>query len=356
MNPPAGTSGTIAITFSGTVANGIVAGARNFANVDQTTPLGTPGSANGSSTASSVTLTGLNGNELIFDNLFQGASSSSQTLTVGQAQTQQWNQFVSNTAASASIEEATGNSVTMSWTAASSSYWAIVAVPLNPASTTPPVQFTINATAGSNGAITPSGAVVVNQAGNQTFSITPSGGYAVDDVLVDGSSIGAVTSYTFSNVQSDHTITASFEPLQTFTIMASAGANGSISPSGSVSVQQGAIQIFNMTPASGYRVSDVLVDGSSVGAVPSYQFNNVQGNHSIAVSFEVLPPNSIIYLGQVGSVTNNSAGTSLALPLTSPVSAGTTLIVGFASRGASTYNQPTSPMQPAISIALHLLE
>src|SRR5262249_16852403 len=51
----------------------------------------------------------------------------------------------------------------------------------------------------------------------------------------------------------------------TFTITASAGANGSISPSGSVVVTQGANQTFTITPNSCYHVSDVLVDGSSVG-------------------------------------------------------------------------------------------
>ena len=71
----------------------------------------------------------------------------------------------------------------------------------------------------------------VNYGANQTFSHHPGGHYHVADVLVDGVSVGAVTSYTFTNVTANHTIAASFA-IDTFTITASAGANGSISPSG----------------------------------------------------------------------------------------------------------------------------
>src|SRR5439155_10217865 len=61
-----------------------------------------------------------------------------------------------------------------------------------------------------------------------------------------------------------------------FTIDASAGANGSISPSGAVAVSPGANQSFTITPNACYHVADVLVDGSSVGAVPTFTFSNVQ--------------------------------------------------------------------------------
>jgi len=70
-----------------------------------------------------------------------------------------------------------------------------------------------------------------------------------------------------------------------WTITASAGANGSISPSGAVAVAQGASQGFTMTANTGFHVSYVLVDGASVGAVTSYTFTNVTANHTIAASF-----------------------------------------------------------------------
>ena len=74
----------------------------------------------------------------------------------------------------------------------------------------PPVTYTITATAGANGSISPNGAVTVNHGSNQQFTITPNTGYHIDDVMVDGSSVGAVSSYTFNNVTAGHTITASF--------------------------------------------------------------------------------------------------------------------------------------------------
>jgi hypothetical protein len=147
-------------------------------------------------------------------------------------------------------------------------------------------QYTIAATAGANGSISPSGTVMVNQGTDQTFTIAPNSGYHVADVKVDGSSVGVVTAYTFHNVISNHTIEASFAlNIITYTITATAGANGIIVPSGTVAVNQGADQTFTVTPNSGYHVADVKVDGASVGAVTLYPFTNVTANHTIEVVF-----------------------------------------------------------------------
>ena len=201
----------------------------------------------------------------------------------------------------------------------------------------------------------------VNWNGGKTFTITPNAHYHVADVLVDGSSVGAVTSYTFSNVTANHTISATFA-IDTYTITPSAGANGTISPAGvqtvnwngsqaftitpsahyhvadvlvdgivgrcrdALHVQQrrrephdqrdlrdrhvhdhaerrrqrldlagrrrrpsttGASKTFTITPTTHYHVADVLVDGSSVGAVGSYTFTNVTANHTISATFAI---------------------------------------------------------------------
>ena len=70
-----------------------------------------------------------------------------------------------------------------------------------------------------------------------------------------------------------------------YTITASAGTGGSISPSGSVSVREDTDKTFTITPDSGYHISDVLVDGKSVGAVTSYTFEDVQKKHTIEAVF-----------------------------------------------------------------------
>jgi hypothetical protein len=72
-------------------------------------------------------------------------------------------------------------------------------------------SYQINATAGANGAIAPAGVTAVNYGGSQAYTITPDTGYHVADVLVDGGSVGALTSYTFDNVTGDRTIHAEFE-------------------------------------------------------------------------------------------------------------------------------------------------
>ena len=70
-----------------------------------------------------------------------------------------------------------------------------------------------------------------------------------------------------------------------YTIEATAGTGGSISPSGNVSVREGRDQTFTITPDKGYAVSNVKIDGKSIGAVKSYTFENVSRTHTIEVIF-----------------------------------------------------------------------
>ena len=70
-----------------------------------------------------------------------------------------------------------------------------------------------------------------------------------------------------------------------YTIKATAGACGSISPSGNVSVREGRDQTFTITPDKGYAVANVKIDGKSIGAVKSYTFENVRRTHTIEVIF-----------------------------------------------------------------------
>ena len=70
-----------------------------------------------------------------------------------------------------------------------------------------------------------------------------------------------------------------------YTIKATAGAGGSISPSGDVSVREGEDQTFTITTDEGYAVADVKIDGKSIGAVNSYAFENVRRTHTIEVIF-----------------------------------------------------------------------
>ena len=133
------------------------------------------------------------------------------------------------------------------------------------------IEYTINATAGPNGVISPSGNVTVLEGATQNFTITANGGYHIADVIVDGGSVGSPAEYSFVNVTANHTIAASFaaDVIPTFTINATAGPNGAIAPSGAVIVTSGADQNFTITPNPGFHIATVLVDNASVGAVAS---------------------------------------------------------------------------------------
>jgi type IV pilus assembly protein PilY1 len=157
------------------------------------------------------------------------------------------------------------------------------------------IYYTITVTAGANGTIDPAGDALgkVNlEAGiDQTFTLSPDAGYKVETVLMDGGLVIPVNNqYTFENVSADHTIEATFV-LNTHTLTATAGANGSISPAGGVTVLDGADKTFTVAADNGYQVSELLVDGAAAGLIAGqYTFANVKADHSIAVSFEAVPP------------------------------------------------------------------
>ncbi len=146
---------------------------------------------------------------------------------------------------------------------------------------------TITATAGTGGTISPLGAVGVIYGDSQQFNISPNTGYYIADVAVDGSSVGAVSTYTFPSVTSDHSISATFA-MSLYTITPSAGANGAISPNTPQTVSVfSPPTVFTITNNTGYSIASVLVDGVSQGSVSTYTFSNVTQNHNIAATFTI---------------------------------------------------------------------
>jgi tripartite motif-containing protein 71 len=162
--------------------------------------------------------------------------------------------------------------------------------------------YTINVAVGLGGNITPTGSIPVNPGASQTFIITPNVGYHVADVRIDGISVGPVTTYTFSNVTSAHTIEATFA-INQYTFIATAGPNGTIVPSGAVTVDHGGNLSFTITPNPGYRVSDVKVDGGSIGLVATYTFTNVTAAHTIEASFVINQHTITVAAGSNGTIT-----------------------------------------------------
>lgn len=151
--------------------------------------------------------------------------------------------------------------------------------------TTGETTYTITASTTGQGAVSPGGTVTATAGESRTFTISAAGNYHIADVAVDGTSVGQVGTYTFNNINASHTISAVFE-IDTFTITATAGENGSIAPQGVTSAAYGSSLGYTITPADGCHITDVLVDGTSVGQVAAYSFENITTWHTISAVFE----------------------------------------------------------------------
>lgn len=149
-----------------------------------------------------------------------------------------------------------------------------------------PVTYTLTCSAGIGGTIGPSSKTEVNYGSSRTISIEPSEGYIINDVIVDNVSVGPVSTYTFSNIRRDHSVSAVFEPIR-FVISSSDGVGGSIDPSGDIIVNYNTNASFRIYPDLGYHISDLKVDGISKGNVSEFTFYNVRADHEISAEFAI---------------------------------------------------------------------
>ena len=124
------------------------------------------------------------------------------------------------------------------------------------------MTYTVTASAGTNGTVAPLSAVV-NYNGSQLFTASPGTGYEVDKWTLDGSDIqtGGNT-YTLSSITATHTVAVSFK-IMTYTVTASAGANGTVAPLSAV-VNYNGSQLFTASPGTGYEVDKWTLDGSDI--------------------------------------------------------------------------------------------
>lgn len=145
--------------------------------------------------------------------------------------------------------------------------------------------YTISATANNGVEISPvAGDTTVAYGESVTYTFTADACYEIADVTVDGESVGAVTTYTIDAVDADHIINV-IATVKSYTITATATGNGTIAPAGETTVVCDGSQNYTFTPAQGYYIEDVMVDGASVGVVASYNFTNVNADHTIEVVF-----------------------------------------------------------------------
>ncbi|MEI6580669.1 MAG: hypothetical protein WCO07_00685 [bacterium] len=179
--------------------------------------------------------------------------------------------------------------------------------------------YTITATQSANGTISPSGVVTKSYGTSQAYTITPSSGYYVSALTIDGGAVTPNTSYTFSNISANHTITATFT-LITFNITATQSANGTISPSGVTAVAEGGSQAYSITPSTGYYVSALTIDGGAVTPNTSYTFSNVTTTHTITATFSILTYAITVTQSSNGTIspgtTTKNYGTNQAFTIT----------------------------------------
>ncbi len=198
--------------------------------------------------------------------------------------------------------------------------------------TTLPFGYTITATAGNGGTITPSGNVTVYETTSQSFTITANADYRLASVMVDGAeAIDQLVDgvYTFTNVNANHTIAATFEAIPTYTITIRKEEYGSVTYNGTelqdnetVTVQEGAtpsFEIVGYTTTNGdrYIIGTLTIDDEEVdvsGEFPenqsfTYTFEPVNANHTLAVTFVFISSVNMSEAGYMVVYPNPNNGT-----------------------------------------------
>ena len=146
-------------------------------------------------------------------------------------------------------------------------------------------EYTVTATAGEGGSVTPT-VISVDYNESVTIAITAADCHHIDSVMVNGESVGVVESYTFSNVTSDQTLTATFA-MNEYEIMATAGEHGTITPSGLTEVSCGDSLTYTIVPETGWHISGLTVDNNPVAISGTYTFVNVREAHTIEAMFAI---------------------------------------------------------------------
>ena len=161
-----------------------------------------------------------------------------------------------------------------------------------------------------------SGDTIVSSGSTNRFRFTANSGYQIDSVLINGVRSDSLQSYTFYNVQANHTIRVVFKQIanpKIFTLQYNR-LLGTIS--GDTIVSSGSTNRFRFTANSGYQIDSVFINGVRSDSLQSYTFYNVQANHTIRVVFKQIANPKIFTLQY-----NRLAGTILGDTI---VSAGST--------------------------------
>ena len=150
-------------------------------------------------------------------------------------------------------------------------------------------SYTLSASAGLNGAITPNGTITAMLGTSKLFTVAANTGYHITDITLDNLSQGASASYTLNNITQPHTIVANFAK-NTYTLNVTQTQNGQISP-GTSTINYGDTPTFTITPNEGYSITNITASGKSIPvnstSGQTYQFGPVTAGSSLTASFVI---------------------------------------------------------------------
>lgn len=198
--------------------------------------------------------------------------------------------------------------------------------------------FTITATAGAKGTVTPAGVTTKDYGTEQEYIITPSTGYHIASVLADGVSAGAVAKYTFSNITANHTISASFA-IDTYTVTATVSTGsvtGALDPT-SKSVSYGGTATFTVSPNTGYRIDSVSGCGGTLSGT-TYTTGAITADCTVSATFN--PILTVIKSG-IGAADGTVNVTTPATPI----------LLWVGNTGAAAYDFNTTVTLSAVASA-----
>lgn len=154
--------------------------------------------------------------------------------------------------------------------------------------------YTIAVTAGEHGTTTPNTNQTVNYGDHLTFTIEASSGYHISDVLVDGASVGAISTYTFSNVDANHTFETQFAEDVYYTIATSVNPEGAGKTTGGDSYLEGSSVTVAATANNGYTFTNWTENSTIVSTDASYTFTATANRTLVANFAEVVIPVAVL--------------------------------------------------------------
>ena len=146
--------------------------------------------------------------------------------------------------------------------------------------------YSIKSKCSIGGTLNPSENITLKAGGYQEFFIVADKSHLIEDVIINGTSFGTIDFFNFTDIHSNQTIEVLFTK-KTFIVEITSNSNGTTIPHQSEILEYGDNKKIIFSPVEGFHISNILIDGSAVGALSEYTFNNITSNHNIEVFFEI---------------------------------------------------------------------